>query len=450
MVDEAILLIRLPWLATRRRLLIAILIDAGLFALLFVGLFRLCFGRWPTFSFPLALLLEFWITCSYVVGRYYDHEDPTSSLALKQLVRTLLTLLIATAAYLSYLWITASAVEAAGARSFLLPFMFSLSLSSGLVQLRLNSFVQNRFARPDTWLVFGSEAFREQLEGNLEWLRKPARLSEPGSSGGFYVVEDFRQLSPEQESRLLMLQADGVPIYSVLGWCEHVLQRFPPDLLQAADLLRGEFVAPHGLLEKRLKRLGDVVVSGLLLMLTAPLLLLAALLIRVEDQGPVFYCQTRSGMGGRPFQVWKLRSMYVNSEVTGAKWSGRGDPRITKIGRLLRSTRLDELPQLWAVVQGHMSLIGPRPERPEIEQELERHIPFYRIRHLIRPGLSGWAQVNYPYGASIEDSKNKLSYDLYYLRNFSFWLDLLILFKTMRLVISARGAIAVKDHDYSI
>jgi lipopolysaccharide/colanic/teichoic acid biosynthesis glycosyltransferase len=136
--------------------------------------------------------------------------------------------------------------------------------------------------------------------------------------------------------------------------------------------------------------------------------------------------------------------MRVNAEARGAQWSGRGDPRITRIGRLLRVTRLDELPQLWAVLRGQMSLIGPRPERPEIEQELEQQIPHYRLRHLIRPGLSGWAQVNYPYGASLEDSANKLSYDLYYLRNFSFWLDLLILLKTMRLVFNARGAIAVE------
>jgi exopolysaccharide biosynthesis polyprenyl glycosylphosphotransferase len=257
------------------------------------------------------------------------------------------------------------------------------------------------------------------------------------------VVEDFSLLASEQQRRLLVLQADGAAVHSTLGWCEQVLQRFPPDLLKSADLLRGEFAAPHGSLQKRLKRLGDVLVSGLLLVLTAPLLLLAALLIWLEDHGPVFYGQLRSGLDGLPFQVWKLRSMRVNAEGSGPQWSGCGDPRITRIGRLLRVTRLDELPPLWAVLRGQMSLIGPRPERPEIEQELEQKIQHYRLRHLIRPGLSGWAQVNYPYGASLEDSAKKLSYDLYYLRNFSFWLDLLILVKTMRLVLNARGAVPV-------
>jgi exopolysaccharide biosynthesis polyprenyl glycosylphosphotransferase len=326
----------------------------------------------------------------------------------------------------------------------LLPFLVALALSSGLLQLGLNTLLRQRFADLESWLVVGSAGFRQRLESELQWARKTACLVDESAAPERVVVEDFSLLASEQQRRLLVLQADGAAVHSTLGWCEQVLQRFPPDLLKSADLLRGEFAAPHGSLQKRLKRLGDVLVSGLLLVLTAPLLLLAALLIWLEDHGPVFYGQLRSGLDGLPFQVWKLRSMRVNAEGSGAQWSGRGDPRITRIGRLLRVTRLDELPQLWAVLRGQMSLIGPRPERPEIEQELEQQIPHYRLRHLIRPGLSGWAQVNYPYGASLEDSANKLSYDLYYLRNFSFWLDLLILLKTMRLVFNARGAIAVE------
>jgi lipopolysaccharide/colanic/teichoic acid biosynthesis glycosyltransferase len=438
------MLIRLPWLFTRRRLLVALLLDCSLFALLFAGWFQLRFGSWPAFSMPLTWLLEFWLLCSYVLGRYYVQEEIPSAMALNQLVRTLLTLLLSTAVYLAYLWITAVGAAPTDARGFLLPFLLALALSSGLVQLGLNTLLRQRFADLESWLVVGSAGFRQRLECELQWARQTARLVDESTTPELVVVEDFSLLPPEQQRRLLVLQADGAAVHSILGWCEQVLQRFPPDLLQTADLLRGEFVAPHGSLQKRLKRLGDVLVSGLLLVLTAPLLLLGALLIRLEDHGPVLYGQVRSGLDGMPFQVWKLRSMRVNAEASGAQWSGRGDPRITRIGRLLRVTRLDELPQLWAVLRGQMSLIGPRPERPEIEQELEQQIPHYRLRHLIRPGLSGWAQVNYPYGASLEDSANKLSYDLYYLRNFSFWLDLLILVKTMRLVFNASGAIAVE------
>ena len=436
------MLIRLPWLFTRRRLLVALLLDCGLFASLFMGWFQLRFDSWPTFSLPLTWLLEFWLLCSYVLGRYYDQEEQESAVALKQLVRTLLTLLLSTAVYLAYLWVTAIRAAPIDARGFLLPFLLTLALSSGLAQFGLNTLLRQRFSANDGWVVLGSAGFREQLARELAWSRQPTRLEQPGITGDRFVVEDFNALSPEQEDYLLRRQAEGAAVLSALGWSEQVLQRFPPDLLHTPDLLRGEFAAPHGSLQKRLKRLGDVIVSCVLLILSAPIIVLLSVLIRLEDRGPVFYGQLRGGLDGVPFQVWKLRSMRVDAEVSGAQWSGQGDPRITRIGQLLRVTRLDELPQLWAVLQGKMSLIGPRPERPVIEAELERQIPHYRLRHLIRPGLSGWAQVNYAYGASLVDSVNKLSYDLYYLRNFSFWLDLLILAKTVRLVFNARGAVA--------
>ena len=153
------------------------------------------------------------------------------------------------------------------------------------------------------------------------------------------------------------------------------------------------------------------------------------------------HSQRRSGLYGESYRVRKLRSMRTDAERQGARWASRGDDRITRVGHWLRRLRLDELPQLLAVLSGEMSLIGPRPERPELELDLERQIPHYRIRHWLRPGLSGWAQVCYPYGASVEDSRMKLAYDLYYLRNANLLLDLLILFKTIRLLAGARGAV---------
>jgi lipopolysaccharide/colanic/teichoic acid biosynthesis glycosyltransferase len=187
--------------------------------------------------------------------------------------------------------------------------------------------------------------------------------------------------------------------------------------------------------------LGDVAVAGLLLLLTSPLIALSALLIRLEDGGPILYSQERTGLYGDIIRIWKLRTMTPQAEVAGAQWASRGDHRITRIGHWLRKLRIDELPQLIAVLKGEMSLIGPRPERPEIELDLEKQIPHYRTRHWLRPGLSGWAQVCYPYGASIEDSRMKLSYDIFYLRNANLMLDLLILIKTFRLVSRGQGAV---------
>jgi len=169
------------------------------------------------------------------------------------------------------------------------------------------------------------------------------------------------------------------------------------------------------------------------------LLLIAGFAIWIEDRGPVFYSQIRSGLYGKPIRIWKLRSMRVDAELSGIQWAKKSDSRITRSGAILRQLRVDELPQLWGVLRGELSLIGPRPERPEMEVNLEKQIPYYRVRHWIRPGLSGWAQVNYPYGNSVADSRMKLSYDLYYLRNAGILLDLLILIKTIRLVARREG-----------
>ena len=156
---------------------------------------------------------------------------------------------------------------------------------------------------------------------------------------------------------------------------------------------------------------------------------------KLEDGGPIFYSQLRNGFEGNQFKIIKLRTMITNAEKNGAQWANSEDIRITKIGLILRKLRIDELPQLLQVLSGEMSLIGPRPERPKIDIMLRKHLPNYDLRYSIKPGISGWAQVNYPYGASIEDAKLKLSYDLYYIKNFSILLDFMIFFKTLKLVL---------------
>ncbi len=189
------------------------------------------------------------------------------------------------------------------------------------------------------------------------------------------------------------------------------------------------------------KRLTDLVGAATMLVVLAPVMLLVALAVRLTSSGPVLYHQRRVGQYGRVFTIRKFRSMRSDAEArTGAVWARPGDDRITPIGRFLRRTRLDELPQLWNVLRGDMSLIGPRPERPEFVEKLTQAIPFYGERHLIRPGLTGWAQVRYTYGASVEDAMEKLQYDLFYLKNTSLALDVVIAFETAKTVILRRGA----------
>ena len=201
-------------------------------------------------------------------------------------------------------------------------------------------------------------------------------------------------------------------------------------------LSRGWDASDH--LTEAAKRMGDVGLAVVLMVASAPLLFLLALLVKLSGRGPAFYAQTRVGRYGRTFRMLKLRTMRVDAEAGEARWAQGDDPRQTRVGRVLRRTRLDELPQLLNILLGEMSFVGPRPERPEFVATLEKAIPYYAWRHAVRPGLTGWAQINYPYGSSVEDALRKLEYDLYYIRNFSLGTDLFIVLRT--LAAAMRGA----------
>jgi len=444
--------LRLPWILSRRRLLVAVTLDSALFVALYNGLFLQHFGRWPDGSILLPVLWAMWVLSSYVLGRYQGVDGARSSaasfIALQGVVTSTLVVGFSLAGTLTYLWLFETNAGDSQFRSFLIPYLGFLGLVSLLTQNFLGSWVRNRRIGEDKWHFLGDyEAYR-QLRHHLKWTRLSVQLeysnyekiSESGDVDISIVVEDFSVEQASLLANLLKLQQSGCIIVNRQDWCEAVLQRFPSEYLSDADLLRGEFSFPRGTFQSRLKRLGDVLISTSLLLMVSPLLIISAVMIKLEDGGPILYSQIRAGTDGIPYTIYKFRSMRVDAERDGAQWVKRKDSRITRIGSLLRSTRLDELPQLWCVFAGNMSLIGPRPERPEFDQQLEHQIPHYRLRQRMRPGLSGWAQVNYPYGASVEDAANKLSYDLYYLRNFSFWLDLLIFFKTIRLVFNAQGS----------
>ncbi|HEX2942731.1 MAG TPA: sugar transferase, partial [Rhodopila sp.] len=234
---------------------------------------------------------------------------------------------------------------------------------------------------------------------------------------------------------LLDCKLRGMRILSAPAFQELYLGRIELDSLTESDLLTGRSINA-GWMSDAVKRLLDVVFGLSLLVLTLPLMLLTAIAIRLDSPGPVLYAQRRTGQYGKPFTLLKFRSMAVNAEAGGKPcWAQRHDPRITRVGRFIRSTRIDELPQLLHVLRGEMSLVGPRPERPHFVEQLTQAIPFYEQRGYVKPGLTGWAQVNFPYGASIEDSREKLAYDLYYVKNRSVALDIAILFATIRVVL---------------
>jgi sugar transferase (PEP-CTERM system associated) len=197
----------------------------------------------------------------------------------------------------------------------------------------------------------------------------------------------------------------------------------------------------QGMTRDLVKRLFDLIASATLLLLAMPILLLAMIAVVIDSGFPIFYSQERVGFGGRHFRILKLRTMRTDAEKGGqAVWAIAKDPRITRVGNFLRRTRIDELPQLWTVLTGHMSFVGPRPERQFFVDQLVEKIPFYDVRHSVKPGVTGWAQVRYPYGASLEDGLAKLQYDLYYVKNHSLFLDLMILVETIQVVLLGKGA----------
>lgn len=196
-----------------------------------------------------------------------------------------------------------------------------------------------------------------------------------------------------------------------------------------------------GRLQANFKRSFDIVASIFMLLFTLPLILMTMAAIRLESRGPVFYRQERAGMNGKTFMLLKFRSMRTDAEKDGQpKWAAVDDSRITRVGAFIRKTRIDEIPQVFNVLKGEMSLIGPRPERPYFVEELRRVIPYYVERHRMKPGISGWAQLNYPYGASVEDAKEKFQFDLYYIKNYSLFLDLIVLIQTARVILWPHGA----------
>lgn len=237
---------------------------------------------------------------------------------------------------------------------------------------------------------------------------------------------------------LLECKIAGYPVSDFMGFLEREARRIDIKRIELSYLLYSDgFNA--GPLDRLLKRGIDIGLSLLVLALSSPMLLVCMAVIRLQDGGPALYRQARVTQHGRVFQVLKLRTMRTDAEAKGARWAAQGDSRVTRFGSLLRRTRLDEVPQLICVLRGDMSFVGPRPERPEFVEMLATQLPLYRERHAVKAGLTGWAQVNYPYGASIDDSRSKLSYDLYYVKNFSITLDLLIVLQTIRVVLWPSG-----------
>jgi sugar transferase (PEP-CTERM system associated) len=259
-----------------------------------------------------------------------------------------------------------------------------------------------------------------------------------GVSEVVLALEERRNSLPLKD--LLRIKTAGVHVNDFSSFIERETGRVDLDTVNPSWLIFSDGFSSGRAVSSVAKRMFDVAASAVLLLFTAPVIVLFAVIVKLDSRGPAFFRQTRVGLYGENFDVIKLRSMRTDAEVAGAQWATKNDPRVTRVGRFIRKVRIDELPQAWSVLKGEMSFVGPRPERPEFVAGLEDHLPYYAERHMVKPGITGWAQINYPYGASIEDSRHKLEYDLYYAKNYTPFLDLLILLQTLRVVLWHEGA----------
>jgi sugar transferase (PEP-CTERM system associated) len=251
------------------------------------------------------------------------------------------------------------------------------------------------------------------------------------------ALEDRRGEFPV--NGLLKLRFNGVVIEEAGSLLERLTGKLYLDGLHPSSFIYSEGfrLKPS---QQIARRFVSTLTAAIGLLLFLPFFPIVLLMVRLSSPGPIFFKQTRVGLGGRNFSVYKFRTMRTDAEVEGAKWATKNDPRVTNVGRFMRKTRLDEVPQLWNVLRGDMGFVGPRPERPEFVPWLSEQIPYFNMRHMIRPGLTGWAQVRYGYGATLEEAREKLEFDLYYIKHMTLGLDLLIMFETVKTIIRRQGA----------
>ena len=393
-------------------------------------------------------LISFWLLFKYILGQYEKKQIFNTKELLISLSCNTLILLLANIIYFLINLVT----EGVFLDSQKLIFFFYTSIKITLLSFTLDSFIYFIFNKKlkikTSWLVLTSKdtfANLVNLSSKIKCNLKHTNL------GNIYIdlknnkyegiiIENNFFLNKEIITLIPTLNSKGINITNPINWCDKYLHKCPSSIISQNEVLNLQSISNKNLGQFRIKRLNDVIISLILLLILSPIFLIIFIFLLLFEGKPIFYSQKRTGINNKIFLITKFRTMIANAERDGPQWSKKNDPRITKFGRFLRKYRLDELPQLISVIKGEMSLIGPRPERPEIETLLREKIPHYNIRYLVKPGISGWAQVNFHYGADIEDSINKLSYDIYYVKNFSLALDLVILFKTLKIIFQAKGS----------
>ena len=448
--------IRLTWINTRKRKIFAIIIDFWISFLLYNYVYFHDLNSYPNQVVTISVG-TFWIIFSYVLGRYKKERSITVQRLLISLLKVFSLIILSIFIYAFINWFSSINLFdklIIDQKDLIIKHIFIKSISYiGFLSLISQSFINilnyKIYDKKNLWIFYGKEQdynkFLQELNYHSNYPKisfisasEPLKIKKSNNLKGIIISEN-NIINTETLNNLYNLKLSGVEVINLVDWFEKEYHRIPTEFIESNYQLIKKLKSIEDNYHNRTKRLGDIFVSLVIILVTLPVIFVVCCLIYFEDKGPIFYTQKRSGLNGKIIKIIKFRSMHVDAEIEGIQWSKNNDKRITRIGRILRALRIDELPQLFCVLIGNMSLIGPRPERPEIEKKLFRKVPYYKSRYILKPGISGWAQVNYNYGASVADTKQKLSYDIYYISNFSFFLDLLIFFKTIKLILNAKG-----------
>ncbi len=448
--------LKFSWLNSRKSLFFASFVDFALISYFFFYFFKNSISSFTIFTILNLSNSFIWIISSYIFGRYENIQLKKLNIFSYQFLKTILNIsinLLISQVIFRFFW-NWDYMNFDSFSDFLkdfLDFYKTIFIFSGLSQYFTSLFLSNKFSNKSIWLFLGNldrEKYFKNLIGSktnvqikqLDHINESTvQLNAKG-----IVIDDEEMFKKKNIQFLFKIHKKGIKVMNISNWCERYLNRYPSELIKLSEIIEGKFSHDSFSFKAKIKRIIESILSLIIIILSSPIILLAGLFIKIEDGGPIFYSQIRNGFEGKQFRIIKLRTMIINAEKYGEQWAEKSDSRITKTGHYLRKLRIDELPQLLLVLSGEMSLIGPRPERPKIDNLLRKHIQNYDLRYSIKPGISGWAQVNYPYGASIEDSKLKLSYDIYYIKNFSILLDLMILFKTIKIIMNGKGSIPMK------
>lgn len=432
--------ISLPWLHSRKNIFILIFIDLILFVI--------CSSKYFYISNLFSILnLSIFILISYIIGKYHINNLRKNKFSLFLiLIKNFIAFLIFSLSnfFLLLLFNKEYLIEN---YTNLLSFISELNILSFIFLSLISRYLRKDFKKyKRIFFIIDSNNYK-----NLEIFKFNNIIYENEMTDeliekridkqkDLIIIKNIANLPKELFNKIIVLKRNGYSIESFMSYCNKELQYIPSDSINTFLFIESKFFYYKSQFNLRLKRIGDILISFILLILTLPITIFTYFILLIAQGRPIFYSQERSGLNGSTFKLYKFRSMHKNSEPEKALWAAKNDPRITKVGKILRKSRIDELPQLISVIKGDMSLIGPRPERPEIDKVLDLEIKNYFFRYSVKPGISGWAQVNYKYGNSIKDSEIKLGYDFYYIQNYSFWLDLLIFFKTIKLVTNLRGS----------